>query len=1204
MKLKKIEITGFKSFSEKSVIPFPTGVSAIVGPNGCGKSNIVDAIRWVMGEQSVKQLRGKSMEDVIFAGTDGKLPLNMAEVSLTLLNDNGSAPEALKDFSEINITRRLFRSGERSYFLNKQPCRLKDIHNIFLGSGMGARSYAVIQQGNIGAITDAGPDERRFFIEEAAGVTRYKSRKEEALRKVKATNQNLLRIADIISEVNRQMNSLKRQARKAERFKRYQDRIKDLEVLSSIYYYDDYTSQINDTDALLKSLKDSDIEHSSRINKLDAAIEGIQFQREKKEHEIAAQKNMQYETQRKTDKVESDIEHFRKEVERLSDETKELELIRIDLDQKNSDMASEILQVKEQNKVNEQGIKETEDALEKEKSASGNIRERLAQLKLELENYKTEHMELIAREALNKNNYQNVTSNKESLGRRLKRIDEEEFTAGRKVSELRSSDAKAKKHLEIIKAEIEELNSGINVLKKQLDEHHKSLSGQIKFVQTKEIQRNKSKSEYAALKKMDENFEWYKDGVKAIMRRGAGKTGQGGEGDNSKTFNDGVIGLMADIIEPEPDYEIAVEAVLGEYLQYILVNDQESGLESINYLQKSGAGRSGFLPVSLIRSIECGRGEKPQSSRLLLNHISVKSGYENITESLLGHVIVEDNVEDAVQVWNRHQGEERDVLETIVTKNGDVISPHGIMIGGSKDKLSGILAKKKEIKELKRKIVRFDRELEEARNKQKEKEIEVRKIESDLQKLIEKKKNVSANQIEAEKALYKVSEDLKHAIRHLEIVHLEQEQLVGEKNDINDELDKYKKVIDEIEGLVKNAQDKVAKATIDINTVSSELEEFDNKVVDLQLKLTTLNAKSENSSNTLRRLMDFQADGKLRIEQLAKEIAQKKDKEKWTKDNIIKLEGKLAVMYEEYRSVKDSVENNEKEFQTIGARLKENGEIISKIQSKREEIIEKFRYMELEQSQRQIQRDNIINRLQERYHGTIEQFKTEYSDRLDDELTIEQLESELARFRERISKIVDVNLGAITEYEQLKERHVFLTEQHDDLIGALDDLRKVIAKINRITQKKFLETFEKINSKLDEVFPRLFEGGSAKLVLTSPDNPLETGVEFMVHPPGKKLTRLSLLSGGEKALSEIAFIFSIFLIKPASFCLLDEIDAPLDDANIHRFNNLLKIIGEKSQIVMITHNKESMEFADILLGVTMEKKGISQVVSVDLQRAN
>ena len=380
MKLKSLEISGFKSFIDKANIEFPPGICAIVGPNGCGKSNVVDALRWVMGEQSVKQLRGKSMEDVIFSGTNGKPPLNMAEVTLTLANDNGSAPEELKDFTEIMLTRRLYRSGESAYLLNKKPCRLKDIHHIFLGSGLGPKSYAVIQQGNIGAIIDAGPEERRFFIEEAAGITRYNTRKNEALRKVEATNQNLLRVTDIISEINRQMSGLKRQARKAEIYKNFQERIKKLDTFITIYYFDEYTRLIDETDAILKDLKDADIGHVSQLQKLDAVVEEIKLKLSQKNQEISEQKSGIFEIQRNTDRLENDLLHLRKDEERLIAEISELESARAELDERNGKILSEISQVESQTIFINDEINMTRSGLDNERDASLNIRSRLSEL--------------------------------------------------------------------------------------------------------------------------------------------------------------------------------------------------------------------------------------------------------------------------------------------------------------------------------------------------------------------------------------------------------------------------------------------------------------------------------------------------------------------------------------------------------------------------------------------------------------------------------------------------------------------------------------------------------------------------------------------------------------------------------------------------------------------------------------------------------
>jgi chromosome segregation protein len=1196
MKLKNMEISGFKSFVDQTRIEFPPGISAVVGPNGCGKSNVVDALMWAMGEQSVKQLRGKSMEDVIFSGTNGKPPVNMAEVSLTLINDNGTVPEELKDYTEIMLTRRLYRSGESAYFINKQPCRLKDIHSIFMGSGMGPKSYAVVQQGYISQITDAGPEEIRFFIEEAAGITRYKTRKKETLRKIHYTNQNLLRVTDIIAEIKRQMAGLKRQARKAERYKKNQDRIRELDICIALYHYDEYTQKIEETDALIRNLEDTDIEHTSKLKKLDAAVEKIKFQRSQKNQEISDLKSRRFEAQRNIDRVENDLVHTRKGLESLTYDLKGLETARKDLEEKNRNLKSEVADVEIQSEKIDSQIETVTLNLDKEKSASQKTKDKLSALNQKLESRKANLMDLVAQEAQYKNIYHNITANKESLQRRLKATDNEIVATSQKVKKLKKKKDNAEEKLDSHRIEINDLDIRIDTIQKNLREKNQYLSEQIKNVHTLELERNKDRSAYSTLKKMEDNFEWYKDGVRAVMKKRDFKNARK-PGELKSSVGNGIIGLMADVIEPEPSFETAVEAVLGESLQYIIIHDQKVGVDSIDYLQTTGAGRSGFIPISSFKKIDIGCHELPDPGKRLLDHVTVKQGFEKITEALLGDVVIAADIGEAIRVFNNNGS-----LQTVVTLDGDVISNNGIMIGGSKDNLSGILVKKQEIKKIAHRIKSLDKKIESAQNDQRKLESEVRSIESDMQKLLELRNKTAQNEVEAEKDLYKVTEDLKHARRHLEIVNLEQEQLLGEKSDIDEEMDKYNRAVSEIENDVQTAQNKVSEKIEHINSLSSEMDNFNQKIVDIKLKMTALNANLENSDDTLRRLKEFQSDGVKQLEQLSLEIYQKQQKSISSKHKIREYEQILSDLYDDMKRLEQTFERNEADYNAIDARLNDSDSIKSDIQGKREETLQKIRLLELEHSERNIKRESIANRLEESYHNPITVLKTEYSEISNNkEFYIDEMENELFMLRKKIANIDDVNLGAITEYEQLKERFNFLNEQRDDLVRAVDDLHKVIKKINKITKKRFLETLEAINNKLNEVFPPLFEGGSAKLLLTEPENPLETGVEFMIHPPGKKITRMSLLSGGEKALSAIALIFSIFLLRPASFCFMDEIDAPLDDANLFRFNDLLQIIGEKSQIIMITHNKRTMEFADTLFGITMENKGISKIVSVNFQ---
>ncbi len=1207
MKLKKLEILGFKSFPEKAAIAFPQGISAVVGPNGCGKSNIVDALRWVMGEQSVKQLRGKHMEDVIFSGTKGKPPLNMAEVSLTLLNDNGSAPEELKDFTEINVTRRLYRSGESAYFINRQPCRLKDIHNVFMGSGMGAKTYAVIQQGNIGIITDAGPDERRLYIEEAAGVTRYKNRKKEALRKVASTHQNLLRVSDIITEVNRQMAGLKRQARKAERYKKYSDRLKILNIHLGIHYYDEYAEKIAGTSRLLQTRKDDDLQHTSQLKTIDAAVEEIKLKRWEKNQKISAQKSQSFEAQRKIDRVETDIGHLRNEIERYAHEVIGLETAKNGLEEKNTSIIEEIDVVEKEYTSLSAEKKVATSQIDAKQVEYQHIRDRLTQLNQQIEVSKSALMEMVAEEARYKNTYQNASNNKENLARRRNRIDQDIETAEQHVQEAKQSVLVHEKDISLLRESLTVLKNKLTTIESRVNTKIEALSRQVKQTQSTEMERNQIRSQVSALKKLSESYAWYRDGVQAIMRihqdLPENKTPGSENPEPQKSgvdtgFSKDIMGLMAEVIEPDPTYETAVESVLGDALQYIIVKDQDTGMRAIDYLQATGEGRGGFIPIPGIKPVSPNIQNGTESSRKLLQHVSVKPGFENVAHALLGHVFVADNLTAARTRFNRNGR-----VQTIVTKDGNIISHQGVFLGGSKEKLSNILTKRQELKALTRQAAQLDKKVESERKTREALGKEVRKLEETLQQHIEKKENVLVEEREAEKNLYKAAEELKHSRRHLEMLLLEREQLIGEENNIDVEISKFQKAITEIEKNVRNAQNTVTDTNQKISGVTETLESANQQIIDLRLKHTSLIASVENNHNTLRRLKDFWQDGLKRLEQLTRDITIKKEKRIALKENNKHLDDELSQMYTQFKQLKEVLQQNEADYLTIDEELQEKDGIVSNIQKARETTLQNIRLLELEQSQQTIKQENIANRLQEKYFQTIDQLRLQVEKMPEGTpLPVRGMEEEKESLGSRIARIGDVNLGAIDEYDELKTRYDFLIEQQEDLDTAIQDLHKVIKKINRITQERFINTFNAVNEKLAEVFPRLFEGGTAKLILTDPDKPLETGVEYMIHPPGKKLTRMSLLSGGEKAMSAIAFIFSIFLIKPTSFCLMDEIDAPLDDANVFRFNDLLKVIGRKSQIIMITHNKRSMEFADTLFGITMGEKGVSKVVSVNFDR--
>ncbi len=1191
MRLKRLEISGFKSFLEKSVIDFPPGISSVVGPNGCGKSNIFDAIKWVMGEQSIKQLRGKSMGDVIFAGTEKRPPVNMAEVSLTLTNEDTNTADAINQYSEIMMTRRLYRSGESVYLLNKQPCRLKDIHNVFLGSGMGSKSCAIVQQGNIGAITEASPEERRSFIEEAAGVMRYKTRKKEALQKVETTRRNLDRLNDLIDEIEQQLAGLSQQADTARRYKNLQDCIKDDDIKVAVYYYLTYAGQIQETESKLDELSRKDADQTDALEELNGQLEKLQLETNDKDKAISEQKAETNEKQRRVDKHESELEYRKQEKDRLAVEIAGLESSYKDLIEKNKKLDAEILEEEEKEGRLTSNIQSIRATIEQENAKSKDIREKLDAAREKLEEQQSHIMALSSHKAKYQNIYQNAQANKDSLKKRLTRLITDEGEALKTLEALGTAESEAKARFESLSYERDELRGQIDENREILLKKNDALGKQVKAVNTLINDRSKLRSRYAALKKMEENYEWYKDGVKAIMKHPEAVTGE--TGPQVQT----ILGTIADAVTPDTGYEMALEACLGEALQFILVSDRQTGVDSINYLRDKDAGRCGFMPLDQFNEKTPLPIPEDSGAELLINHLSIRDGFEEAINQLVGKMLVVEDFKTAIHIGKNSP------QTTIVTKSGELISSNGVMVGGSASRLAGIYEKKHEIRELDNKISNLTQRIIAQEAVQSELEDEIRGLETRLHEMNERQKKIDAELMKLEKDLYKTAEQVKHARRQHEIICLEKERLEGEKEDIETEIEEHDTALEAIKQDIADAETAVDQTKQTIDELSETVKTHDQHEVDLKLEVTKLQAELDSSRSTLRRLRKFSEDGAAQIQNIQSDIGIKSEKRNSAEASIKTLETGISEEKSALEAMRQSLKSEENQYQSLLKQIKSIEKTISNTKQTITKTQEKRHQLELDLSRYKINQDNVTNRFLEQYAESFTRYVKEYKTVVEaPNFSIDRIEADRTELKKEIESLGDVNLGAIAAYEEQKARYDFFVKHRDDLVDALNDLQNVIQRINKITQNLFMETFTAINEKFRELFPRLFEGGKAWLVLTQPNNLLETGVELMIHPPGKKVSRLSLLSGGEKALSAIAFIFSIFLINPASYCLLDEIDAPLDELNIHRFNELLKIIGEKSQIIMVTHNKKSMEFSDMLYGVTMGESGVSKIVSVDVER--
>lgn len=1192
MRLLKLEITGFKSFQNKTTLFFPRGITAVVGPNGCGKSNIVDALRWVMGEQSVKQLRGKSMEDLIFSGADGKQPLNMAEVSLLVDNsmnadkEGDSSGSPMSVYTEIMVTRRVYRSGESVYMINRQACRLKDIHNLFLGSGTGKNSFAVIGQGNIGALTDASPEERRYFIEDAADITKYKERKKETLARIKTTRENLTRISDIMSELKRRLGTLERQAARAKKYKEYKTRVKTLEISIALWYFENISRDIREKTAAYERTADTDKKLDTAIADLEIIQDRIKLRLYEKKQTFSDLTQNTFDIQRSLDKKESDLEHLTREIRRIIKEIKDVRKKRLEVTEKNSALTREI-EIERNTHVDVDDLiiaREKEIAGENDQLDAG--KNQLKTLEQTRKEMNQAHMVLAGDEAKYANILANAEQRKTALMRRLRQVDDELLLSEKDLAQARL----IKENIEKESKEIHIKTSGLSAEKNETVQHLKASKDERDrlrlSLKSLEIELSAHQSRHTTLKAMNDQFEWYGSGVQSLMNR------------MKKNGSTLVKGVLADKIQPANGYEKAVEALLGDVLQYLVVDSPDHAEDLIRDLAVHSDGQCGFITCDTMEPPP--EAETPPGLTPLLSQVSYQPEDRDLVRFILNNAMVADDLAQALHI--------RKTIKPafpLVTRNGERVTERGIIIGGGSQNGSSIFAKKAELAETQAAVLEWE-------EKKSQLSIRVQAAESLVSEWTLKENHVTEllvasekEKIRVEKELYMSGEALRQAERKHDVLSLEQERLEGDGEDIDTDLEREKASLENIRNTIRTHEARIKDLGEQIHSASETLEKQGAAIVELKMNLTRLKAESDNHHNSLKRLEDFLSEGKKRLARLAQEETEKKHLtlSHSTTRNLHRSENhdltrRLKLLMEESELCRRDVAGIEKN-------LKERETEKTSLEKLKNKERESLRVLDLELSQLKIRRENLTARIEEKYHHQINQYKLEFAenehDRIDvSTLNIPFLETELEDLNTRIAQLGDVNLGSIAEYDEIKERYDFMESQGKDLERSLADLETIIEKINDVSKERFLQTFDAINEKLATLFPTLFEGGSARMILTDPSIPLETGVELMIQPPGKKLTRLSLLSGGEKALSAIAFVFSIFLIKPASFCIMDEIDAPLDDANVTRFNNLVKHIGDQSQILVITHNKVTMEFADILFGVTMEKKGVSKIVSVSL----
>ena len=1175
MKIKRLEISGFKSFADKVVLDFQQNVTGVVGPNGCGKSNIVDAIRWCMGEQSAKNLRGKAMEDVIFVGSETRKPLGVAEVSLVFSTEDGRAPSKYLDYAEIQLTRRLYRDGDSDYLINKVPCRLLDITELFMDTGVGTRAYSIIEQGKIGQILHSRPEERRFLIEEAAGVTKFKSRKQLALKKIEGTRQNLARLADVLGEIRRQLASLQRQAKKAEKFREYRDELREIELLFSAREYRETQQPRGAAERELAALNERirDVFASSALGESQAEEARVTLLEAEKQLAVAQEEIFRVRSEFST--TGSGLEFQRKEmagldgrVARLTAEAGELE---IRLEECGEQRLTLELR-RDTGAVDAAGMQ-----AELERSEAELIGHQRAEEELnrDLEQRRRELFTALAEAAQFKSRLENAQKRLAALRERRDRHAREAMQLGERHEQQRQRAELLEKEIIVGQQEQEEWRAHVSSLRGQEEELKRQLPDIEKTWQSRRDELNRSSSRLHSLKELEAQFAGFGQGVRTLMKDAG--------------LRSRFSGVLADAIVAPAELEAALESALAERLQCILCSDDRDAIVALDFLKEHKGGRAGIaLPLQL----PAAAAPLVTGTTALAGLVQVEGSFAGLISNLLANVMLVDDVADALGLARQHPG------LIFVTRSGDMVAQGGIVSGGSSEQVgSGLIHKKREIRELEISVVRLEEETATLGTQRDNLRRQSQEIADEL-----KNSGVQLHQSELKltgqlKDRQQVRDENARIVERLELQSLEMENLTEEQVALETELKLAGDQMITTGDASKGLEQETVRLKGELDARRQQLAVVRETVTAIRVQTATI---KEQHDAGVRALSDLNQ----RTEEIVRRMAADRQELDTGGAARQQLQAEIEAAIEKLEGLVRQQLESEQRVAALRTRFEEAGAALNLIEShlkKSREEGDAVRQAQSELSLRfqtlSMQAEHLEQALQERSRISMVDAvaKLEITDF--DETTRRMRQVELQR---TLDEMGEVNLMAIEECAGMEERFIFLTNQKDDLEESLRGLQQAIQRINRTTRQRFQETYNLINAKFQEVFPRLFCGGRAELRLTDEEDLLETGIDIIVQPPGKKLQNVTLLSGGEKALTAVALIFSIFLIKPTPFCLLDEVDAPLDDANIGRFNEMVREMSTISQFIIITHNKATMQVADTLYGITMEEPGASRVVSVRL----
>ena len=1225
MYLKNLTLLGFKSFSDKTSLNFQPGVTAIVGPNGCGKSNVSDAIRWVLGEQSAKALRGGEMADVIFNGTDGRKPMGMAEVSLTLGDmdqDHLRAAGVEVAYNEATITRRIFRDGNSEYFINRTGCRLKDIQQLFMGTGVGRTSYSILAQGHITQILSSKPEDRRMIFEEAAGITKYKSQKRESLRKLEYTDQNLLRIADLIREVKRQIGSLQRQAGKARRYKQISQELQHLDTQLARHQFDVLAAEITEKQAAAERMRDEIATGSAELLRCEDEIKQLRERLSELEHEVAGQQQRSLELKGEADRHESRIQFNEERLRELaSQNTKALADI-TQAEERCHAASAELQAVTERLTASENALLQHRLALEQKQQALNTVENDLRQRQESLRQAQADAFTAAQDLSRIRNEITALDLQKQGNSIRLEKLsaekmqlEEERTRLEARLHEFTASVEVEKLNAQTKRGSVEQRQTRLRELQVELQE---SSVEQDQFLQAQTDKR----SRLNVLEQLEGSHEGFSAGTQAALRQ-------------TRT----VIGSLADRIRVPDQYVVAVENALGHHLQIVLTEAPESAQEIIADLTTNKSGRASVAALAMPYDSKqlAFEGEMAPGGGLdvvqnglqkgqiihALTVVQAEPSVEKLLKALLARTFIASDLATATaQVQNGHAGCD------FVTLTGDLLSRHGVYTGGylngngNPKGPASILGRKNQISELHGELTEVQLRVADMSRKRGALLSEQTELQASLQQAQTelREQEVAIATREGEFNALQNSNRLLH--QKIETVVFEVQSLAAQEQEGLQKRNALAAQLTELETRERAGQDHVAALTTELENLRQQRDAAHAALTESKVALASeeqmLASFRQQQQSLEQRIRELTQAVEQRRAEVSSFISRKEQAESEIQDSqsqIGQLQHERDLVNAQTAELLARKQSQEADVTTREDNLRGQRSRLTQLQEQRGAL-------DVELAQKNMSVQNLRERIQQKYHLNLDDVRSEcITITFADEgpakvhvMTPEEMAAagaatdwnavaqQIEALQKRLDEIGPVNLVAIEEYEETEQRYQFLSKQHDDLVSAKAQLLEVISRINVQTRQMFIETFEKVRENFRAMFTEVFGGGKADLILSDQNDVLESGIEIMARPPGKQLQSISLLSGGEQTMTAVSLLFSIYQVKPSPFCVLDELDAPLDESNINRFVRVLQRFITNSQFIVITHNKRTIGMADVLYGVTMEERGVSKIVSVKFHK--